>query len=212
MNRMIRRAARSLCSVSFLGLLFLFSSPGAHAKETRVHLKVVDWNTPAGTRIRATVRSKLKVLYVNRSGSSSKGKGGGASLESLIDDFAPETLHWEVVTKEGQKASKEMDFAFPVELGELNHGVTGEVFDVEFEIAEPDGTDGEWKVERADHTELGLFLDGPQLKNPTACIRFIKEASGYGVGIAYECTDESFAKVQAESSPCPTCDAKNGGN
>lgn len=206
MNPTLRSRSIGARALLCLGLVALPFAGVAHAAQTKLHLTVVDWNAPPGTRIRATVRAKLKVMTVNQS----IGAGGKrqTKLESLIDDFAPETLRWDVLTRPGSRASTAMDFTFPVALGGLDHGLAGEVFEIAFEIAEPGKAANQWVVARKDSTELGLFLEGEQLSHPTACIRFTKEASGYTVGIAHECTPRSFAAVQAQSSTCPTCEAK----
>ncbi len=194
-----------------LVLAVCLSTGAARAAQTTLHLEVVNWNVPPGTRIRATVKVRLKVFFVSHQGTGADGTPK-ATLQSPIDDLAPETLKWEVVTQKGARSSKEMDFAFPVDLAGLQHATAGEVFEIEFEVADPGKAAGEWRVARADSTELGLFLEGDQVSHPTACIRFTKDDSGYGISIAYECNAESFAAVESQSSTCSTCAVGKGGS
>jgi hypothetical protein len=192
-----------------LALYALCCPDPSRAAETTVHLKVIDWNVPAGTRIRATVKARLKVFYTSHQGVGKDGKPK-AELQTPIDELAPQTLEWEVVTKPGPRASKEIEFSFPVKLAGLPKSVAGELFEAQFEVAEP-GKGGSWEVARSDAAELGLFLEGEQLERPTACIRFTKDDSGYSIAIAPDCTAESFAAVASTSSTCPTCDARGDG-
>ncbi len=195
----------------YLALAASLSTGATRAAQTTLHLKVVDWNVPPGTRIQATVKARLKVFFVSHQGPGADGKAK-AALQSPIDELAPETLKWEVVTQKGARASKEMGFTFPVDLAGLQQAAAGEVFEIQFEVSDPGKAAGQWQVARADSTELGLFLDGDQVSHPTACIRFTKDDSGYGISIAYECSAESFAAVESQSSTCPTCGAGKGGS
>lgn len=175
---------------------------------TRLELTLIDWNVPPGTRIRATVRAELKVfMRQQQTGADGKTK---LQVVSPLEEVAPETLVWDVVTAEGGRASKTVEFTFPVRLEGLVGGLAGEMFTLDFEVSDPGSKPGTWTVARTDETELGLPLQGERLADPTACIRFTKDATGYSVGIAYECTAESFTAVQAGAGPCPTCGADGG--
>lgn len=197
----------------FLGLMVAgFCSPGtARAEETTVHLELVDWDLPPGTRIQATIRARLKVYFVDHQGVGPDGKAA-AELLTPIDEVAPETLHWEVVTSEGSRASKEFDFTFPVELRGLTAGLAGELFEMDMKILDPGKEPGAWEVAHTTRGEFGLFLKGPRLEKPTACVRFMKDGSGYSTGLAWECTAESFEAVLAAATTCPTCELGKGGH
>ena len=183
----------------------------AQAGQTTLHLKLMDWNLPAGTRIHATVRARLKVFRVNREAAGPDGKPK-AEVQAPIDDLAPQSLSWDVVTRKGSRASKEMDFTFPVKIGGVQQLTAGEVFETSFEVAAPGRKAGEWTIVLDDHSNLGLFLDGDQRAHPTACIRLTKDPSGYNYSLAYECTAKSFAAVAAQTSPCAACAAGQGGS
>lgn len=176
------------------------------AAQTNLHLELTTWDVPPQTKLRVSARARLVVRQMSEPTIGPDGKEQPVGMEVVLDRAAEEPLRWEVTTRGQARESTAIDLPFPVDLSAIaalpRPAIGSEELDITFEISER-GADGNWIVARADEALLALPLRGARLTSPSACVRFVKETTGYAVGIAYDCSEEAFDEIARSSVEAP---------